>query len=123
MRWVGTFQEIARHVVRVHASAGNVGSDDPRAKQDENWLKRSPTPSVATAWAHVQPVCGNRLALTPGSDTCLLSRYIEFCRSRCAPRLSARAADVLQNNYVRIRQVGVRGSFHPPSSQPVLTAR
>eukprot|EP00897_Mesotaenium_endlicherianum_P006093 jgi/Mesen1/5511/ME000279S04719 len=33
-----------------------------------------------------------------------LKRYVEFCRSRSAPRLSDAAAALLQNNYVRIRQ-------------------
>jgi len=33
-----------------------------------------------------------------------LRRYIEFCRSRCSPRLSDEAAEVLQDEYVRIRQ-------------------
>ena len=72
-RWVGTFQEIARHVVRVHASAGNVGSDDPKAKQDENWLKRSPAPLCCH---HLGPRA-TRLWKPPGFDTRLTS---------CVPR-------------------------------------
>lgn len=33
-----------------------------------------------------------------------LKRYIEYCRSRCHPRLSEKAAEMLQNKYVEIRQ-------------------
>jgi len=33
-----------------------------------------------------------------------LRRYVEFCRARCQPRLSDEAAEVLQDEYVRIRQ-------------------
>merc|ERR1712032_611312 len=32
-----------------------------------------------------------------------LRKYISFCRSRCSPRISAEAAEVLKNHYVTIR--------------------
>lgn len=32
-------------------------------------------------------------------------RYIEYCRATCKPRLSEKAAEMLQNKYVEIRQV------------------
>jgi DNA replication licensing factor MCM5 len=33
-----------------------------------------------------------------------LRKYIAYCRSRCSPRLTAEAAEVLKNHYVTIRQ-------------------
>ncbi|KAL5547659.1 hypothetical protein UlMin_002890 [Ulmus minor] len=33
-----------------------------------------------------------------------LKRYIQYCRTQCHPRLSDAASNVLQNNYVKIRQ-------------------
>ncbi len=33
-----------------------------------------------------------------------MTKYIAYCRSRCAPRLTEEAAQVLRNHYVRIRQ-------------------
>jgi len=44
---------------------------------------------------------------------CHNNRYIEYCRGHIKPRLSDAAAKMLQNNYVRIRQVlsFVCGSF------------
>jgi DNA replication licensing factor MCM5 len=33
-----------------------------------------------------------------------LKRYIEYCRATCKPRLSEKAAEMLQNKYVEIRQ-------------------
>ena len=33
-----------------------------------------------------------------------LRRYVEFCRAKCQPRLSDEATEVLQDEYVRIRQ-------------------
>ncbi|KAJ4792586.1 DNA helicase [Rhynchospora pubera] len=39
-----------------------------------------------------------------------LKRYIEYCRSTCQPRLSEKAAEMLQNKYVEVRQVC--SSFH-----------
>ncbi|KAJ4754431.1 DNA helicase [Rhynchospora pubera] len=33
-----------------------------------------------------------------------LKRYIEYCRSTCQPRLSEKAAEMLQNKYVEVRQ-------------------
>uniref|UniRef100_A0ACD5YUS5 Uncharacterized protein n=1 Tax=Avena sativa TaxID=4498 RepID=A0ACD5YUS5_AVESA len=33
-----------------------------------------------------------------------LKRYVEYCRSTCRPRLSEKAAEMLQNKYVEIRQ-------------------
>jgi len=38
-------------------------------------------------------------------------RYIEYCRATCKPRLSEKAAEMLQNKYVEIRQVRT-GHFH-----------
>jgi len=32
-----------------------------------------------------------------------LRKYLSYCRKRCAPRLSAEAAEVLKNHYVKIR--------------------
>merc|ERR1712217_367022 len=32
-----------------------------------------------------------------------LRKYISFCRSRCSPRISQEAAEVLKNHYVTIR--------------------
>lgn len=37
-------------------------------------------------------------------DIKLLKKYISYCRSRCAPRLSAEAASVLGNHYVTVRR-------------------
>jgi DNA replicative helicase MCM subunit Mcm2 (Cdc46/Mcm family) len=31
-------------------------------------------------------------------------RYVEYCRVTCKPRLSERAAEMLQNKYIEIRQ-------------------
>ncbi|AQK75816.1 DNA replication licensing factor MCM5 [Zea mays] len=33
-----------------------------------------------------------------------LKRYIEYCRATCKPRLSEKAAEMLQNKYIEIRQ-------------------
>jgi DNA replicative helicase MCM subunit Mcm2 (Cdc46/Mcm family) len=33
-----------------------------------------------------------------------MCRYIEYCRVTCKPRLSEKAAEMLQNKYVEIRQ-------------------
>jgi DNA replication licensing factor MCM5 len=38
-----------------------------------------------------------------------MKKYVQYCRSRCAPRLSAEGAAILQNQYVQIRsEVRVR---------------
>lgn len=52
---------------------------------------------------------GSRAGNTPSASTPLhleaheLRRYIAFARQRCAPTLSERAAEALQNHYVAIR--------------------
>lgn len=33
-----------------------------------------------------------------------LKRYVEFCKNKCSPRLTEAASQILQNEYVRIRQ-------------------
>ncbi len=50
----------------------------------------------------------------------MLKRYIAFCRARCAPRLSAEAAGVLQDYYVNIRaSVRQRELEGAPAAVPI----
>lgn len=55
---------------------------------------------------HVLSVHMNAHAMDQGTaefDLAVMKRYIAFCKSRCAPRLSAEAAEKLSNHYVSIR--------------------
>ncbi len=40
-----------------------------------------------------------------GAPLSLPCRYLQYCRTECHPRLSEFASTLLQNNYVKIRQV------------------
>jgi hypothetical protein len=40
-----------------------------------------------------------------GAPLSLPCRYLQYCRTECHPRLSESASTLLQNNYVKIRQV------------------
>ena len=42
----------------------------------------------------------------PLQDEEFLKRYLEYCRARCSPRLTESAADLLENEYVAIRERG-----------------
>lgn len=47
-----------------------------------------------------------------------MKRYIAYCRSRCAPRLSETAARMLRDNYVKIRSES-RGRANEGSVIPI----
>lgn len=51
-------------------------------------------------------------------DMATMRRYISFCRSKCAPRLSSSAAEVLKNHYVSIRS-SVRERPNEKSAIPI----
>jgi len=36
-------------------------------------------------------------------DVPAMKKYVQYCKSRCAPRLSEQAGDVLASSYVKIR--------------------
>ena len=67
--------QIARHVIQVHMNAGAAAA---AAAEDGD---EGAEINIAT-----------------------MKRYVAYCRSRCAPRLSPEAARMLQQSYVKIRQ-------------------
>ena len=53
-----------------------------------------------------------------------LKRYIEYCKHRCSPRLAESASQILQNEYVRIRQSSREQSVQTKDSPAVpITVR
>ncbi|XP_008784797.2 DNA replication licensing factor MCM5 [Phoenix dactylifera] len=58
--------------------------------------------------SHIIKVHASGAAASKNTDTAegenWLKRYIEYCRVACQPRLSEKAAEMLQNKYVEIRQ-------------------
>ncbi|GLD94802.1 hypothetical protein PINS_up003426 [Pythium insidiosum] len=70
-------RQMAAHVVRIHTNAGGGGlQDGSSANQQERAGEYEP-------W--------------------LLKKFITYCRTRCAPRLSVGAAQALQDFYVGVR--------------------
>lgn len=65
---------LAKHVMRVHMNAGAAGRDDDEALGSAGELSLN-----------------------------FLKKYINYCRSRCGPRLSPEAAEKLKNKYVLMR--------------------
>ena len=53
-------------------------------------------------------------------DINTLKRYIAYCRSRCSPRLSYDASELLRNNYVSIRDQVRQRSLNDPDSQETV---
>jgi DNA replication licensing factor MCM5 len=82
-------QEIARHVMRVHMSAGT----DERAFE-EGGAGSGATGSLASSSA----------SSTGEIDIATLKKYISYARTKVAPRLTQEAATALQAAYVGIRQ-------------------
>jgi DNA replication licensing factor MCM5 len=66
-------------------------------------------------------------ALTPTTepdfDLFKLKRYIAFCRAKCAPRLTAEAAEILVNQYVMMRAQHRTRERHGESNAIPLTVR
>ncbi|KQK01163.1 DNA replication licensing factor MCM5 [Brachypodium distachyon] len=67
-------KRIANHIIKVHASGAATTSKNMEMDANTN---------EGENW---------------------LKRYIEYCRNTCRPRLSEKAAEMLQNKYVEIRQ-------------------
>lgn len=91
-------QRIANHIIKVHASgAATQANKNADANEGENWLKRC-------GWFFI-------LCFTQNLSSFIIfiilqiCRYVEYCRNTCRPRLSEKAAEMLQNKYVEIRQV------------------
>jgi DNA replication licensing factor MCM5 len=82
-------QEIARHVMRVHMSAG---TDERGAAEDGGGAA-----GVASTAASPEMSTGE-------IDIATLKKYIAFARTKVAPRLTSEAATALQAAYVGIRQ-------------------
>jgi DNA replication licensing factor MCM5 len=63
---------------------------------------------------------GNAQSNDSGVEVTFLKRYIGYCRTRCAPVLTQRAADVLRNHYVTIRSsVNQRNTNGKQSAIPI----
>jgi DNA replication licensing factor MCM5 len=52
-------------------------------------------------------------------DIKTFKKYVAYCRNRCAPRLSEDAAELLRNNYVKIRD-SVRKQTHANGEPPAV---
>ncbi|KAF2073765.1 hypothetical protein CYY_004934 [Polysphondylium violaceum] len=52
---------------------------------------------------HMNSSSGSDMTPKDEVDINFLRKYITFCKSRCAPRLSEDAAEVLKNHFVRVR--------------------
>jgi DNA replication licensing factor MCM5 len=90
-------QRIANHIIKVHASGAQTTSNkNTEVNEGENWLKRC---GWICTFFHTKFDKLYNYALL------LLYRYVEYCRNTCRPRLSEKAAEMLQNKYVEIRQV------------------
>ena len=95
-------QRIASHIIKVHASGAAASSKNTEANEGENWLKRCGSSCLS---------CTLLYFLGFLCIIFFIYRYIEYCRATCKPRLSEKAAEMLQNKYVEIRQVHT-GHFH-----------
>ena len=95
----------------------------------------SPTADIA---AHRAPhpltnLSVNSTAITPTfcnlfgwrSPPAPLHRYITYCRTKCSPRLSPSAAELLKDHYVKVRQtiVGAQRDQDAPAPAIPITVR
>jgi hypothetical protein len=142
-------QQIAKHILKVHANADSLAKGT-EVQDQENWLKRYIKSLLLSAMyqnlhscshifllfldvvkisfflnrvskcVHIKLAREVLLATVCWGHYCLhywirclemghimsaCFRYVEWSRSHCSPRLTDSAAQLLQNNYVKIRQV------------------
>ena len=74
---------------------------ESRTFKEENWLKRYAIPmNLAVDFSF-----SSFNHLREWTLSFYLNRYLQYCRTQCHPRLSESATTLLQNHYVKIRQV------------------
>jgi DNA replication licensing factor MCM5 len=95
-------RSIARHVMGVHinASALSVNGDEGGQRYGAGTSSSSSSSSASVSGAGG----GNDISGESGDlDLMTIKKFVTYCRSRCAPRLSPDTAALLSSEYVKIR--------------------
>jgi len=87
---------IARHVIGVHIDASTSCGDDSISRSNED---------------------------SADIDLLTMKKYIQYCRHKCAPVLSANAAEMLRNHYVGIREDHRKRAKESQSASIPITVR
>ena len=90
---------IAKHVISVHVDAGSAAGSFGGGLHDQ--APGRPAGQHAHAHAHE---AGRPTHEDGEIDLATLKRFIRYCRLKCAPVLSAPAAEMLCNHYVGVRE-------------------